>query len=226
MQQWFGDGTGDAVIASRVTQTVRGTGVAAGRVWGAGSNGSGELGLGDASTLTGALDLQQTEQAIDRPAIISAGASHSLALDASGSIWSWGFNNDGQLGIGTVLQPGESAHHPYKVPKIGDAIAIAGGTYHSLAVDVAGRVWGWGNNDKGQLGDGTTTNRSTPTLVKGLPEIVAVAAGLNFSLALGVDGQIRSWGANEHGEAVVADRRDRNRRRSVAQRRSCCGRDG
>lgn len=197
------------MIATRVTQTVRGAGVAAGRIWGAGSNSSGELGLGDASTLTGALDLHQAEQVIDRPAIVAAGAMHSLALDASGSVWAWGLNDYGELGLGALLQPGESAHHPYKVPKLRDAIAIAAGTYHSLAVDAGGAVWAWGNNEKGQLGDGTTTNRSTPTVVKGLTEIVAVAAGLNFSLALGADGRVRSWGANEHGQLGSSTTKDR-----------------
>ncbi len=196
------------MISSRVIQTAHAAGVAAGTIWGTGDNSTGELGLGEAVSLTGALALHQAEPIIERPTALAAG-SHSLALDASGSVWAWGPNGNGQLGLGNALPPGASARHPYKVPKLRDVIAISAGFDHSLALDANGSVWAWGNNEKGQLGDGTTSNRSVPGVVKGLSEIVAIAAGLNFCLALGVDGQVWSWGANGHGQLGIGTTNDR-----------------
>lgn len=75
---------------------------------------------------------------------------------------------------------------------------------HSLAVKRDGTVWAWGQNGRGQLGDGTTTSRSTPAQVSGLAGIVAVAAGSGWgsehSLALESDGTVWAWGANTWGQ--------------------------
>jgi alpha-tubulin suppressor-like RCC1 family protein len=187
------------VIATRVRQTAYAAGVAAGRIWGSGENDL--VGLGEATPLTTAYALEPTESVIERPAAVAAGGAHSLALDASGSVWAWGRNDHGQLGlVAGTLEPEAAAQRPYRVDKLADVIAIAAGTNHSLALRADGAVWAWGDNERGQLGDGTMTDRSLPVRAKGLGPVVAIAAGLDFSLALDLDGKVWGWGANDHGQ--------------------------
>jgi alpha-tubulin suppressor-like RCC1 family protein len=69
-----------------------------------------------------------------------------------------------------------------------------------LALRSDGTVWAWGSNEDGQLGDGTTTNRSTPVQVSGLSNVTAVAAGASHSLALRGDGTVWAWGGRNFGQ--------------------------
>ena len=68
--------------------------------------------------------------------------------------------------------------------------AIASGDYHSITLKSDGTVWAWGKNDYGQLGDGTTMNRSSPVQVSSLANITAIAAGELHSLALNSSGTV------------------------------------
>jgi len=79
-------------------------------------------------------------------------------------------------------------------------VAIAGGGFHSLALRSDGTVWAWGENDTGELGDGSATNRATPVQVSGLTGVAAIAAGTHHSLALKSDGTVRAWGYNFYGQ--------------------------
>jgi alpha-tubulin suppressor-like RCC1 family protein len=78
-------------------------------------------------------------------------------------------------------------------------ISVSAGGSHSLALTDDGNVLVWGNNDHGQLGDGTNKSRSTPMQVNGLDHIIAIAAGTDHSLALRDDGTVWAWGDNYHG---------------------------
>ncbi|MZG88400.1 RCC1 repeat-containing protein, partial [Staphylococcus aureus] len=79
-------------------------------------------------------------------------------------------------------------------------IAIAGGVYHTIALKSDGTVWAWGYNGYGQLGDGSTTNRSTPVQVSGLTDVIAIAGGYYHTIALKSDGTVWAWGHNEGGQ--------------------------
>jgi len=81
-----------------------------------------------------------------------------------------------------------------------DVAAVAAGYHHSLAVGTDGTVWAWGFNHRGQLGDGTTTDRSSPVQVPGLTGIIAVSAGKSHSLALRGDGTVWAWGDTTSGQ--------------------------
>ena len=83
---------------------------------------------------------------------------------------------------------------------ISSASAIAGGRYHSLALKPDGTIWAWGYNAYGQLGDGTTINRSNAVQVSGLNGVIAVSGGIQDSLALTSDGTVWAWGFNAYGE--------------------------
>ncbi len=128
---------------------------------------------------------------------IAAGSQHALVLQANGSVWAWGFNHDGQLGDGTdVNRPA-----PVQVLKPGSGvIQIAAGKFYSLALKKDGSVWAWGDNQWGQLGDGTDVNRPAPVqvLTPG-SSVVSIAAGEDFAYALKQDGSVWAWGYNSAG---------------------------
>jgi len=141
-------------------------------------------------------------------AAVAAGSQHSLALKADGTLWSWGFNNSGELGDNTA-----SAHSsPAQVkdtPGTGfltSVAAVAAGSAHSAAVKTDNTAWAWGANGNGQLGDNSTSPRLTPQQVKGpggagfLTNVVTAAAGQNHTLAVKGDGSVWAWGYNANGQ--------------------------
>ncbi len=79
-------------------------------------------------------------------------------------------------------------------------IAIAAGDTHTVALKTDGTVWAWGNNSNGQLGDGTTTQRTKPVEVSGLSTVIAIAAGDTHTVALKTDGTVWAWGNNSNGQ--------------------------
>jgi alpha-tubulin suppressor-like RCC1 family protein len=84
------------------------------------------------------------------------------------------------------------------------AVSAAG---HSLALDSTQRVWAWGNNAVGQLGDGTRTSRNKPVQVQSpqLMNPLAVVAGQGFSFALLADGTVWAWGGNDNGQLSTGE---------------------
>jgi alpha-tubulin suppressor-like RCC1 family protein len=136
---------------------------------------------------------------------VDAGAVHSLAVAADGTVYAWGDNSEGQLG----LPAGPGTAVPAQVAGLSDVIKVSGGALHSLALRSDGTVWAWGNNAFGQLGDGTPTSRHVPVQVPGLSGIRAIAAGGHHSLALGSNGSVAAWGRNGSGQLGDNTRFDR-----------------
>ena len=158
-----------------------------GTVWAWGDNDFGEL--GDGTTTDRHTPVQVS--GLSGVTAISAGSKFSLALKSDGTVWTWGNNEDGELGDGTTT----NRHTPVQVASLSGVVAIAGGGLHSLAAKADGTVYTWGSNgSSGTLGDGTTTNRSTPVRVSDLSGVVAIAGGINHSLALKADGSVYAWG--------------------------------
>lgn len=79
-------------------------------------------------------------------------------------------------------------------------IEISAGAYHTVALKEDGTVWTWGNNESGQLGDGTEIDKGEPVQVKGIEGVKAIAAGEWHTVALKEDGSIWAWGDNEDGQ--------------------------
>lgn len=131
---------------------------------------------------------------------ITAGFLHTCALTGSGRVKCWGQNLVGQLGDGTRV----GACGPRDVAGLtGGVIAVAAGGYHTCAVMSAGGLKCWGENEWGQLGDGTTTDRYTPTDVWGLDApIAAIAAGFHSTCALTTAGAVKCWG---YGGSVIPE---------------------
>jgi alpha-tubulin suppressor-like RCC1 family protein len=130
---------------------------------------------------------------------IAAGQFHSLAVTSTGGALAWGFNNQGELGNGTD-QP-SAVPVPVSLSPGTTVKAVIAGCEHSLAITGTGQVLAWGFNADGELGDGTTTNSTTPVSVS-LPSgttITAIRAGCEHSLAQTSTGQIFAWGLGDNG---------------------------
>jgi alpha-tubulin suppressor-like RCC1 family protein len=167
-----------------------------GSVWAWGYNLQGQLGDGTTINRTSPVAVSGLSSGV--VAVAGGSGDHSLALKADGSVWSWGYNSQGQLGDGTTI----NRTSPVAVSGLSSGVvAVAGGGYHSLALKADGSVWAWGDNFSGQLGDGTGLNRTSPVAVSGLSSgVVAVAGGGVHSLALKSDGSVVAWGFNAQGE--------------------------
>ncbi|MDR2152812.1 MAG: hypothetical protein LBO72_08325 [Helicobacteraceae bacterium] len=182
-----------------------------GKVFGAGFNRDGQLGLGDSGEETN----RETFALIASPqdkniAAVAAGWVHSFALDENGAVYGSGWNKFGQLGLGD--RDDRNSFTP--VSSLGDnkIVAIAAGGAHSLALDIDGKVYAAGNNEFGQLGLGDKTNRKTFALIALLKDkkIVAIAAGRAHSLALTSDGKVYAAGNNERDQLGLGDKNNRD----------------
>ena len=165
-----------------------------GTIWSWGANGAGELGDG-ATTLRPA-----PVQVLNLTGVtaIGAGDEHSLAVRQDGTVWAWGNNSSLQIG-----QPNASFINPTPllVNGINGAIGLVGGGKHSMAVRADATVWGWGDNNRSQLGpNGPGCCRHTPLPIVGVANVMALATGGDFSLALLSDGALRTWGGNSSGQ--------------------------
>lgn len=143
------------------------------------------------------------------PKQLAVGADHGCALvqevPSSSRVMQaecWGSNGAGQLGNGTTTSTtyDYNAHTIAVVAAIGTFSQLAAGGSTSCGLGNAGDTYCWGSNASGQVGDGTTTNRLTPTRVSNITGISQVSVGAAHSCALRSDGAVFCWGANENGE--------------------------
>jgi alpha-tubulin suppressor-like RCC1 family protein len=138
---------------------------------------------------------------------VSVGSGHSIALKKDGTVWTWGYNGEGQLGTRGAAD--SRFPKPEQVKELSNIQAIVAGDRYCLALKNDGTLWAWGNNWHGQLGDGTKNSTSAPAQVTGLSDIVAMAAGMGHTLALKKDGTVWAWGYNDDGELGDGKRKDR-----------------
>ncbi|HVW29511.1 MAG TPA: hypothetical protein VHC69_29305 [Polyangiaceae bacterium] len=132
---------------------------------------------------------------------LAGGGAHSLALGTDGTVYAWGSNQRGQLGVGDVTL----RRTPTVVPLAAKAIAIGAGAAHSLAVTEGdGQVWTWGWNVFGGLGNGEqgqpTQAYPNPGRALGVTGVDQVAGGDFHSLARTTDGHVWAWGYNTEGQ--------------------------
>ncbi len=163
------------------------------KCWGDNSHGQ----LGDGSTISSSspVDVAGLTSGVRA---VSAGVSHTCALLVDNTVKCWGDNTYGQLGDGSTT----ASSHPVDVGGLSNVQEID--THlanHACALTNAGAIQCWGANRFGQLGDGSTENRSSPVVVNGLPgEIEAVATGMNHACALTQEGDVMCWGSNYFGQ--------------------------
>jgi alpha-tubulin suppressor-like RCC1 family protein len=168
-----------------------------GTMWAWGNNSDGQLGDGTTTARYSPVKVKKLAMPMEVPAVaIDAGGYHSLALDASGMVWSWGDNATGQLGDGTFTD----RTAPGPVGWLTGVHAISAGSVHSLALRENGSVFAWGNGQEGQLGNNTTTVFQPTHVPVWLQGAVEIEAGFLHNLARTNDGKVWAWGRNSTGQ--------------------------
>ena len=151
-----------------------------GTFWSWGNNGQGQLGLGN---ITAYSSPKQIGALATWSKTTGTGSSFVLAIKTDGTLWSWGSNYEGQLGLGTSGYTYKSS--PNQVGSLTNWFNIAGGgSSLSIATKTDGTLWTWGNGTNGQLGLGNLTSYSSPKQVASETTWVKVAAGQSYSIAL------------------------------------------
>jgi alpha-tubulin suppressor-like RCC1 family protein len=133
---------------------------------------------------------------------ISAGEDHACALLSNGSIKCWGDNFFAQLGTGHAQSGGEPKTTPVTVTVIKNAVAISAGNWFTCALLSNGSVGCWGDNEHGELGDGTTISSLSAVMVNGISNAIAISAAKDgwYACALLSNGNVKCWGDNYYGQ--------------------------
>ena len=215
----FGDGTGNNSLtpvpaASGLALTVLTQGdqhtcglTAAGTPYCWGWNHYGQLGVG--TTMDSPVPVAVSGGLTFATINTSGPADHTCGLTIGGVAYCWGANGSGQIGAPTSDlcpsfsrkgSPSVCAMSPVAVSGGLTFSMVSAGASHTCGVTTGGATYCWGDNAGGELGDGTTTNRSTPVAVAGGLTFSAVSAGWGFSCGLTAGGAAYCWGANDHGQ--------------------------
>ncbi len=160
-----------------------------------GDNVNGQLGDGSTAQRLVAVDVSALSGGVSA---IAAGVAHTCAVMMGGGVSCWGTNAFGQLGNGDNTQ----RLTPINVSGLGVAVsAIDAGGFHTCARTAVGGVLCWGNNQRGQLGDGSNTTRFTAVDVSGLSSGVSAVSTYNaHACALVAGGGVKCWGWNQNGQ--------------------------
>lgn len=166
---------------------------AGGRLWAWGDNAQGKLGI------PGAVD-PSTPQLVSsagwaRVAVGGDGGGHACAIANDGSLWCWGNDADGQLGLGQ----GVTADVPTRVGELTDWTSIAAGRASTCGVRAGAlSCWGWNGDDR--LGVVDLEGRSEPYVIDAKQDWAAVALTYAHACAIRMDATLWCWGANDSGE--------------------------
>ena len=130
---------------------------------------------------------------------VSAGRYNTIAIKTDGTLWAWGKNEKGQLGISLAPAAGYTLS-PTQIGALTSWKNIAIGHSSAIATRINGSVWTWGKNAYGQLGDGTTVDKSSPQQVGILTNWSNISSGSQHIIATKTDGTLWSWGRGDGGQ--------------------------
>jgi alpha-tubulin suppressor-like RCC1 family protein len=195
--------SGVAAVATGDTHSCALTDAGAVLCWG--SNGFGQLGDNTTTDRNTPVVVSGMTSGVTA---IAAGGYHTCAIQSSGAVRCWGRNLYGALGDGTTTD----RHAPVAVSGLSSgARAIAAGLFHTCAATETGAAECWGNNERGQIGDGTTTDRHGPVSVSGLSSgVTDIFASRGHSCAVTEAGAARCWGYNNEGQLGDGSTTDRH----------------
>jgi len=158
-----------------------------GTLWVWGNNSDGQL--GDGTTTARSIPVRigtSTDWAH-----VSAGGMHTVGIRADGSLWAWGNNQRGQLGGGMSTS---NRSIPVRIGTETDWAHVSAGRMHTVGIRADGSLWAWGDNQYGQLGDGTMNIRTSPTRIGTETDWVSVSAGNEHTIAIRADGSLWASG--------------------------------
>lgn len=138
---------------------------------------------------------------------IGGGWQHHCQLLADGRVGCWGYNGHGETGSGTITT---SKKVPVAATGVTQGIALGVGYYHTCVLVYPGTAKCWGQNNRGQLGNGGTATSSTPVAVTGLSGAVSISGGIAHTCAALGTGDVRCWGYNSQGQLGDGTRTNRS----------------
>jgi alpha-tubulin suppressor-like RCC1 family protein len=166
-----------------------------GTLWAWGNNSFGQLGIGNTTNQSSPVQVGSATNWARVWAASDAGGA-TIGLKTDGTLWSWGRNDLGQLGIGNTTQQ----NSPVQVGTDADWKSAIIGSSHVLAIKTNGTLWSWGNNPYGQLGIGNTTQQNSPVQVGADADWASVEVGQSMSVAMKNNRTLWTWGANGNGQ--------------------------
>ncbi len=181
-----------------------------GELWCWGNNEDGELGTGTTEP-----ESQPTpvKALLDQVKAVSIAEYVTCALRIDGTVWCWGIASDSFLGQSIVGEKHRAT--PTQVPGLSNVVQLSGGNYHTCALLASGSVECWGNNEKGQLGQGISSTQEkkggNPAPVVGISDAVDLTLGFFHTCAVLRDTTVRCWGMNDAGQLGDGTTHDSNK---------------
>lgn len=171
-----------------------------GEIWTAGRNVYGQLGN---NSIRNSTTLVKAETSKTDWVYVFASADSSYAIDESGNLFAWGYNNQGQLGNGNRL----NSRIPIPVAEDLKWNKVVSGESHVIGITNDGKLYGWGRNNRGQLGTGSISFVAIPdpVLIDDKNTWIDVAAGFEYSMALTEEGSVFSSGLNNFGQLGIGN---------------------
>ena len=169
-------------------------------VWGSGQ--SGGLGLGNTTSYSSPKQVGSLTNWASCVVSASGLNQYTLAIKTDGTLWSWGENSSGQLGLGNTT----SYSSPKQVGALTSWGTISSANAFSASVKTNGTLWIWGNNSIGQLGNGSRITTYSPNQIGSLSTWLTVSAGYSYTSAIKTDGTLWSWGNGANGQLGLNNR--------------------